>query len=123
MTTISSSDTAVKVDIYSMGYEAQFAWATVNDNGIVTFLDPEGDTTSCMLDNGLKVGSKCSISSALAAHTTLKSGATSFWSSVLSQTSVAITASPTTSPTRSPKQSSAPTTASTNTCSCAATAG
>lgn len=49
------------VDICGTENGEQVAWMTVNKNGTVTFLNRQGDTSSCMLENGLKVPSKCSI--------------------------------------------------------------
>jgi hypothetical protein len=56
-----SDEKSVKVDICGTENGEQVAWVTVNKNGTVAFLNREGDTSSCMLENGLQVPSKCSI--------------------------------------------------------------
>ena len=43
---------------------------TVNKNGTVSFLNRQGDTSSCMLENGLKVPSGCSIGNKGSSQTT-----------------------------------------------------
>lgn len=50
----------MKVDICGTENGEQVAWVTVNKNGTVSFLNREGNTSSCMLENGLKVPSGCS---------------------------------------------------------------
>ncbi|CAG7933050.1 unnamed protein product [Penicillium olsonii] len=65
-----SDDKAVTVDICGTENGEQVAWMTVNKNGTVTFLNRQGDTSSCMLENGLKVPSKCSIGNAGSSQTT-----------------------------------------------------
>ncbi|CAG8355190.1 unnamed protein product [Penicillium salamii] len=52
---------SIKVDICGTENREHFAWVTVNRNGTVTFLNREGDTSSCTLENGLQVFSNCSI--------------------------------------------------------------
>ncbi|KAJ5346973.1 uncharacterized protein N7506_000226, partial [Penicillium brevicompactum] len=56
-----SDDKSVTVDICGTENGEQVAWVTVNKNGTVTFLNRQGDASRCMLENGLKVPSKCSI--------------------------------------------------------------
>ena len=51
----------MKVDICGTENGERVAWVTVNKNGTVSFLNRQGDTSSCMLENGLKVPSGCSI--------------------------------------------------------------
>lgn len=51
----------LKVDICGTEDGRQVAWVKVNKDGTVSFLNQEGTTASCSLDNNLKVGSKCSV--------------------------------------------------------------
>jgi hypothetical protein len=44
------------------------AWIHVNQTGLVTFSNQDGDQSSCTLDNGLKVGSSCISSDLKYAH-------------------------------------------------------
>ncbi|KAJ5971784.1 uncharacterized protein N7479_001702, partial [Penicillium vulpinum] len=63
-------DKSVKVDICGTENGEQVAWVTVNKNGTVSFLNRQGDTSSCMLENGLKVPSGCSIGNTGSSQTT-----------------------------------------------------
>lgn len=60
----------MKVDICGTENGEQVAWVTVNKNGTVSFLNRQGDTSSCMLENGLKVPSGCSIGNTGSSQTT-----------------------------------------------------
>lgn len=50
----------VKVDICGTEDGKQVAWVTVDRNGRVTFLNRQGETSSCILENGLQIPSYCS---------------------------------------------------------------
>lgn len=52
---------AMKLDICGTENGRQVAWVTVNKDGTIAFLNREGSTASCSLDDDLKVGSKCSV--------------------------------------------------------------
>ncbi|KAJ5483155.1 hypothetical protein N7530_002401, partial [Penicillium desertorum] len=65
-----SDDKSVKVDICGTENGEQVAWVTVNKDGTVSFLNRQGDTSSCMLENGLKVPSGCSIGNTGSSQTT-----------------------------------------------------
>ncbi|CAG7990995.1 unnamed protein product [Penicillium salamii] len=56
-----SDDDSMKVDICGTEDREHVAWVTVNKNGTVNFLNREGNTSSCTLENGLQVPSNCSI--------------------------------------------------------------
>ncbi|KAJ5855261.1 hypothetical protein N7455_009209 [Penicillium solitum] len=58
-----SDDKSVEVDICGTENGEQVAWVTVNKNGTVSFLNRQGNTSSCMLENGLKAPSGCTGSS------------------------------------------------------------
>jgi hypothetical protein len=49
-----------QVDICGTEDGRQVAWVKVNNDGTVSFSNQQGAIASCSLDNGLKVGSKCS---------------------------------------------------------------
>lgn len=57
---IESNDNAVKVDI-CLEDGQQAAWVAVNEDTTLSFMNAHGDTLSCMLENGLQVGSRCTI--------------------------------------------------------------
>ncbi|KAJ6019451.1 hypothetical protein N7522_001518 [Penicillium canescens] len=65
-----SDDKSVKIDICGTENGEQVAWVTVNKNGTVAFHNREGDTSSCTLENGLKVPSGCSIGKTVSSQTT-----------------------------------------------------
>lgn len=68
MIKVHSSDRSVKVDICGSEDGHQVAWVTVNVDGTVTFLNQQGLTSSCSLDNGLSVGSQCTVSEITSGH-------------------------------------------------------
>jgi hypothetical protein len=51
----------LQVDICGIEDGRQVAWVKVNNDGTVSFSNQQGTIASCSLDNGLKVGSKCSV--------------------------------------------------------------
>jgi hypothetical protein len=65
---IGVNKTSLTVGICGTENGHDVAWVTVNKNGTVTFLNQEGATSSCILDNGLKIPSKCSMSNKLPSH-------------------------------------------------------
>ncbi|KAJ5766677.1 uncharacterized protein N7511_004293 [Penicillium nucicola] len=65
-----SDDKSVKVDICGTENGEQVAWVTVNKNGTVSFLNRQGDTSSCMLENGLEVPSGCSVGNTVSSQAT-----------------------------------------------------
>lgn len=75
----------VKVDIYSTEDGKQVAWVTVNKNGRVTFLNRQGETSSCILENSLQIPSSCSLDSSISSQP-LTSTFTGVQSSVLAST-------------------------------------
>lgn len=55
-----STDVAMlKLDICGAENGQQAAWVNVNRNKSVSFINQQGETSDCVLDNGFKVGSKC----------------------------------------------------------------
>ncbi|CAG8303315.1 unnamed protein product [Penicillium salamii] len=63
-----SDNNSIKVDICGIEDREHVAWVTVSKNGTVTFLNREGDTSSCTLENGLQVFSNCSISNTVSSQ-------------------------------------------------------
>jgi hypothetical protein len=51
----------VKLDICGKEDGRQVAWVNVKKNGTVSFLNQQGTTATCALDDGFNVGSKCSV--------------------------------------------------------------
>jgi len=62
-------DDMIKLDICGTKKGHQIAWVTLNEESTVTFHNVGGDTSSCRLDKGLSVGSKCSISNTISSQT------------------------------------------------------
>ena len=56
------AEAIVSVDACGTENGQRAAWIVVNDKGLVTFFNQNGDKSACALDNGLKVGSQCSAS-------------------------------------------------------------
>ncbi|CAG8282843.1 unnamed protein product [Penicillium salamii] len=67
---VCSNDNSMEVDICGTENGERIAWVTVNKNGIVTFLNRMGDTSSCTLENGLQVPSNCSIGNMVSSQST-----------------------------------------------------
>lgn len=51
----------VKLDICGKEDGRQVAWVNVKKDGTVSFLNKQGTTATCALDDGFDVGSKCSV--------------------------------------------------------------
>jgi hypothetical protein len=51
----------VKLDICGKEHGRQVAWVDVKKDGTVSFLNQQGNTATCTLDDGFNVGSKCSV--------------------------------------------------------------
>lgn len=58
----------MKVDICGTEDGEQVAWVTVNKNGRVTFLNRQGETSSCILKNGLQIPSSCRLDNSLSSQ-------------------------------------------------------
>lgn len=69
------SDRSVKVDICGSENGHQVAWVTVNADGTITFINQQGLTASCILDNGLSVGSQCTVGEAISGHSSTTTSA------------------------------------------------
>ncbi|KAJ5566723.1 uncharacterized protein N7459_010105 [Penicillium hispanicum] len=52
----------LQVDACGTDNEGPVAWIQVDQNGVVTFFNENGDKSACTLGNGLTVGSLCSAS-------------------------------------------------------------
>ncbi|KAJ5808857.1 hypothetical protein N7474_004984 [Penicillium riverlandense] len=55
----STDATVLKLDICGTENGGQAAWVTVDKNSSVSFINQQGETSKCVLDNDFKVGSKC----------------------------------------------------------------
>ncbi|KAJ5461016.1 uncharacterized protein N7458_002568 [Penicillium daleae] len=51
----------LKLDICGTENGRQVAWVKINRNGAVSFLNQQGTTATCALDDDFNVGSKCSV--------------------------------------------------------------
>jgi hypothetical protein len=51
----------VKLDICGKEDGRQVAWVNAKKDGTVSFLNQQGTTATCALDDGFNVGSKCSV--------------------------------------------------------------
>ncbi|OQD78786.1 hypothetical protein PENANT_c080G09169 [Penicillium antarcticum] len=118
-----SDEKSVKVDICGTENGEQVAWVTVNKNGTVAFLNREGDTSSCMLENGLQVpSSQSSFSTAIGrsasktAHVDQTSTPIFTWTPANSQSLASTSAS--NPATETPLADQSPTLASTPACTC-----
>lgn len=68
------AEAVVSVDACGTENGQPAAWIVVNDKGLVTFFNQNGDRSACALDNGLKVGSQCSASILSSTSTSTSSG-------------------------------------------------
>lgn len=68
------AEAVVSVDACGTENGQPAAWIVVNDKGLVTFFNQNGDRSACALDNGLKVGSQCIASMLGSASSSTPSG-------------------------------------------------
>lgn len=68
------AEAVVSVDACGTENGQPAAWIVVNDKGLVTFFNQNGDRSACALDNGLRVGSQCSASMLGSASSSTPSG-------------------------------------------------
>ncbi|RMJ21329.1 hypothetical protein PHISP_07802 [Aspergillus sp. HF37] len=118
------------LDVAACGTEngKPLAWITVNQTGVVTFHNRNGDKSECTLNNGLKTGSRCNTSdpnpktSSPVRGSTTAASTTSTWCSATEPKSITTASSsysPSFTPTSSHVQDPSTTTSSTSTCVCA----
>ncbi|KAJ5297287.1 uncharacterized protein N7443_008180 [Penicillium atrosanguineum] len=73
-----SDSGTMKLDICGTKDGQQLAWVDVDKKGTVSFLNIQGDTFTCALDNNFMVGSKCSPASASASSASSRSSTATF---------------------------------------------
>lgn len=94
------SGEGLKLNICGTEDGQQVAWVDVNKKGTVSFLNQQGNTFSCALDNDFKVDSKCSAASVSTTYaTSLSSTSTPITSQSRPSTSASsLSSTPTSTP-------------------------